>query len=209
MCLRGGNYYYIVTMYNNQKIQYDVAGLYNTVVQLIGKVGTHEANRRVQRVHRAMMEPNETLIQFISRLQYMAERAAEIIKGNGDPDFSFSSTAIQGIIIENAIQHPVYQEHMMKLMRDKPNLSLGEMLKELKGWLDQLDDLKPAATRRSQEKRIAPKKASANLTETSVGKGCNWWKRNGHCKYGDQCHFTHEAKNKGPHLRQGAAKQRQ
>jgi len=94
---------------------------------------------------------------------------------------------------------------MMKLMRDKPNLSLGEMLKELKGWLDQLDDLKPAATRRSQEKQIAPKKASANLTETSVGKGCNWWKRNGHCKYGDQCHFTHEAKNKGPHLGQGAA----
>ena len=151
MCLRGGDYYYIVAMYNNQKIQYDVARLYNTVVQLIGKVGTHEANRRVQRVHRATMEPNETLIQFISRLQYMAERAAEIIKANGDPDFSFSSTAIQGIIIENAIQHPVYQEHMMKLMRDKPNLSLGEMLKELKGWLNQLDDFKPAATRRSQE----------------------------------------------------------
>jgi len=99
MCLRGGNYYYIVAMYNNQKIQYDVARLYNTVVQLIGKVGTHEANRRVQRVHRATMEPNETLIQFISRLQYMAERAAEIIKGNVIQIFLFRAQLFKGSLL--------------------------------------------------------------------------------------------------------------
>jgi hypothetical protein len=33
---------------------------------------------------------------------------------------------------------------MLRMLRDKPNLGLGEMLKELRMWLDQIDDLKLA-----------------------------------------------------------------
>ena len=55
----------------------------------------------------------------------------------------------------------MYSEHLLKMLRDKPDLSLGEMLKELRKWQDQIEDLKLANKRLMQNKQCPVKSQSS------------------------------------------------
>ena len=82
--MKGGCYNYMAQLFNNKENQFDVGGLHAMLIDFIGKVGLHEAQRRVQEVYTAKMLPKENMLEFIARIQDMAERATEIIRDNGE-----------------------------------------------------------------------------------------------------------------------------
>jgi len=102
----------------------------------------------------------------------MAEQATEIVRDNGDDDFSFRTQALQAIIdVEQGCQDPRYSEHLTKLLRDKPNLTLPEMLRELRLWMDQIDDLKLANRHTPGNKNANRVRPSAHLANEQMRAG--------------------------------------
>jgi len=81
----------------------------------------------------------------------------------------------------------MYSEHLLKMLRDKPDLSLGEMLKELRKWQDQIEDLKLANKQTSGNRFQKNPPTARIMTETRREEklGCKFWKNYGTCKYGD------------------------
>ena len=93
-CLKGGCYNYMAQQFNTKENQFDVGGLYAMLIDIIGKVGIHEAHRRVMLVYEAQMLNKETILEFIARLQDMAERVTEIVRDNGDTNFEITTLTL-------------------------------------------------------------------------------------------------------------------
>ena len=205
-CLKGGPYNYMAQLFNTKEQQFDVGGLYARLIDAIGKIGIHGANKRVTDVYTATMRNKETILEFVARIQDMAEKATVIMRDNGETSFTFTTMALQGIVIREGCLHPLYSEQMLKMMRDKPDLDIGDMLKEIRKWQNQIDDLNLAKGQNSRntlhKNRPTARIATERRTEDQMG--CKFWKSYGTCKYGDKCRYTHEEKDKGPAARPAA-----
>lgn len=205
-CLKGGPYNYMAQLFNTKEQQFDVGGLYARLIDAIGKIGIHGANKRVTDVYTATMRNKETILEFIARIQDMAEKATVIMRDNGETAFTFTTMALQGIVIREGCHHPLYSEQMLKMMRDKPDLDIGDMLKEIRKWQNQMDDLNLAKGQNSRNTlhKTRPTARIATERRTEDQMGCKFWKSYGTCKYGEKCRYTHEEKDKGPAARAAA-----
>ena len=93
--------------FNTKETQFDVGGLYAMLIEIIGKVGIHDATRRVTSVYMATMLNKETILEFVARIQDMAEKATVIMRDNGETAFTFTTITLQGIVIREGCNHPL------------------------------------------------------------------------------------------------------